>query len=134
MEKAIRDIEEEIRQLEKEAEKLLTEANSEEEVDRIRINFVGKKGKLTQIIRALPSFPPDKRPLIGKLVNEVKEKISAALEARRSFLQSLSMKRETVDVTLPGVRPQFGRRHPLTQVIDEIKRIFIGLGFEVVEG
>ncbi|MGC9003360.1 MAG: phenylalanine--tRNA ligase subunit alpha [bacterium] len=127
-------MEEEIRQLKKEAEKLLTEANSEEEVDRIRINFVGKKGKLTQIIRALPSFPPDKRPLIGRLVNEAKEKISAALEARRSFLQSLSMKRETVDVTLPGVRPQFGRRHPLTQVIDEIKRIFIGLGFEVVEG
>ncbi|MGB9797522.1 MAG: phenylalanine--tRNA ligase subunit alpha, partial [bacterium] len=89
MEKAIRDIEEEIRQLEKEAEKLLTEANSKEEIDRVRIDFLGKKGRLTQIIRALPSFPPDKRPLIGKLVNEVKEKISAALEARRSFLQSL---------------------------------------------
>lgn len=134
MEKAISDIEEEIKTIEKEAQELLAIAKSEEEVEKIRVSFLGKKGKLTQMIKDIPNFPPQQRPLIGRALNELKNKLSEAIETRLSFLRSISRKRGMIDVTLPGIRPQFGRKHPLTQVIDEIKSIFIGLGFEVVEG
>jgi phenylalanyl-tRNA synthetase alpha chain len=134
MEKAISDIEEDIRKIEKEAQELLAITKSEEEVEKVRVGFLGKKGKLTQMIREIPNFPPQQRPLIGRVLNELKNKLSEAIETRLTFLRSISRKRETIDVTLPGIRPQYGRKHPLSQVIDEIKSIFIGLGFEVVEG
>jgi phenylalanyl-tRNA synthetase alpha chain len=134
MEKAISDIEEEIKTIEKEAQELLASAKSEEEVEKIRVSFLGKKGKLTQMIKEIPNFPPQQRPFIGRVLNELKSNLSEAIETRLSFLRSISRKGETIDVTLPGIRPQLGRKHPLTQVIDEIKNIFIGLGFEVVEG
>ncbi|MBC7329168.1 phenylalanine--tRNA ligase subunit alpha [bacterium] len=127
-------MEEEIKTIEKEAQELLAIAKSEEEVEKIRVSFLGKKGKLTQMIKDIPNFPPQQRPLIGRALNELKNKLSEAIETRLSFLRSISRKRGMIDVTLPGIRPQFGRKHPLTQVIDEIKSIFIGLGFEVVEG
>jgi phenylalanyl-tRNA synthetase alpha chain len=134
MEKAISDIEEDIRKIEKEAQELLAFAKSEEELERVRVSFLGKKGKLTQMIKEIPNFPPQHRPLIGRILNELKNKLSEAIETRLSFLRAISRKGEMIDVTLPGIRPQYGRKHPLSQVIDEIKSIFIGLGFEVVEG
>lgn len=132
--KEIKDLEEDIKQIEKEAEALLASAQNEEDVEKVRVSFLGKKGKLTLIRREIPNLPPSQRPLVGKLINEAFEKLSQALETRRSFLRALSREKERLDVTLPGIRPPFGRKHPLTQVIDEIKEIFIGLGFEVVEG
>lgn len=130
----VRDIEEDIRQIEREAEELLASAQSLEDIERIRVSFLGKKGKLTLIRKELAHLPPECRPIIGKLVNEAQEKLFQNLEARRYFLQALVEERRRVDVTLPGIRPPLGRKHPLTQVIDEIKDIFIGLGFKVVEG
>ncbi len=130
----LKDIGEDIRQLQNEAEELLASAKNEEEIEKIRVSFLGKKGKLTQIRKELPHLPPAQRPLIGRLLNEAQEKISQALATRRSLLRALSREKERVDVTLPGIRPSLGRKHPLTQVIDRIKEIFIGLGFEVVEG
>lgn len=130
----IKDIDADIRQIEKEAEELLASSKSEEDLEKIRVSFLGKKGKLTLIRKELPNLPPEKRPKVGKLLNEAYEKLAQALETRRSFLRALLREKERVDVTLPGIHPSLGRKHPLTTIIDEIKNIFIGLGFEVVEG
>jgi len=130
----LESIEEGLRHLEREAEELIASAKNEEDIEKIRVSFLGKKGKLSQIRKDIPKLPPDQRPLIGKSLNEVWERVSSSLESRRSFLRSLSQEKERIDVTLPGIRPSLGRKHPLSQVINEIKDIFIGLGFEVVEG
>lgn len=130
----VSSLQEEIKRIEREAEELISSAQSEEDLERIRVGFLGKKGKLTLIRRELGNLPPEERPLIGRLVNEAQEKISSALETRYAFIKSLLQERERIDVSLPGIPPRLGRKHPLNQVIDEIKEIFIGLGFEVVEG
>ncbi|HEY8496857.1 MAG: phenylalanine--tRNA ligase subunit alpha [Limnochordales bacterium] len=113
-------------------------AQSPEELEQVRIRYVGKKGELTQLLRGIGQVPPEERPAIGRLVNEARDAVEAELAARQRELASAALEArlaaETIDVTLPGWGPVLGRRHPLTQVLDEIKRIFTGLGFEVVEG
>ncbi|HEY8496200.1 MAG TPA: phenylalanine--tRNA ligase subunit alpha [Limnochordales bacterium] len=113
-------------------------AQSPEELEQVRIRYVGKKGELTQLLRGMGQVPPEERPAIGRLVNEARDAVEAELAARQRELASAALEArlvaETIDVTLPGWGPVLGRRHPLTQVLDEIKRVFTGLGFEVVEG
>jgi len=113
-------------------------AQSLDELEQVRIRFTGKKGELTQLLRGMGQVPPEERPAVGRLVNEARDEVEAALAARQQELTALALearlKAEAVDVTLPGWAPVLGRRHPLTQVLDEIKRVFVGLGFQVVEG
>ena len=113
-------------------------ARSPEELEQVRIRYVGKKGELTQLLRGMGQVPPEERPVVGRLVNEARDAVEAELAARQRELAAAALETrlsaETIDVTLPGWAPVLGRRHPLTQVLDEIKRVFTGLGFEVVEG
>ena len=98
----------------------------------------GKKGKLTQLLRGMGSLPSEERPVMGRLVNSVRDEVEQLLQARGEALRDAALeerlKAESVDVTLPGRLVPRGGRHPLTLVLDDIKRIFIGLGFEVIEG
>ncbi|MFO7311103.1 MAG: phenylalanine--tRNA ligase subunit alpha [Bacillota bacterium] len=127
-----------IAQVRAEALAAVRAAQSPEELEQVRIRYVGKKGELTQLLRGIGQVPPEERPAIGRLVNEARDAVEAELAARQRELASAALEArlaaETIDVTLPGWGPVLGRRHPLTQVLDEIKRIFTGLGFEVVEG
>lgn len=135
MDRSLRDLEREIQEIEETFFSLLSSANSEEEVEGLRIAFLGRKGRLTSLIKEIGRIPPDQRPLIGRLANIAKERISQALEERRLSLKEQVVRlKEKIDVTLPGIKPPLGKMHPLSQVIEEIKEIFIGLGFEVVEG
>lgn len=113
-------------------------AQTPDELEQARIRYIGKKGELTQLLRGMGQVPPEERPIIGQLVNAARDAVETELAARRQELAAAAlearMAAETLDVTLPGWGPVLGRRHPLTQVLDEIKRIFTGLGFEVVEG
>src|SRR5690606_31012030 len=113
-------------------------ARSPEELDQVRVRYIGKKGELTQLLRGMGQVPPEERPAIGRLVNAARDAVEAELTARRQELAAAALEArlaaETLDVTLPGWGPVLGRRHPLTQVLDEIKRVFTGRGFEVVEG
>lgn len=126
-------------------EKMKTEAVAElgragslEEIENVRIKYLGKKGALTQILRGMGKLSPEERPAVGKLGNEVRdvleENIDTAKEAIESKEQDLQLEREKLDVTLPGRTILVGKQHPLTQVMDEIKEIFIGLGFSIAEG
>jgi phenylalanyl-tRNA synthetase alpha chain len=109
-----------------------------EELESLRVRFLGRKGEITQILRQMASLPPDERPPVGRRANEIKEELDRALSARSEALlgQTLLAKfeREKLDVTLPGRPVRIGHRHPLSVVQEEIEAIFLGLGYSIVEG
>lgn len=116
----------------------IAEAATMDEVNEIRIKYLGKKGLLTGILRGMGSLSPDERPRVGQLANEVRAKLEEALAARLITLKEAArqerLRAEKIDVTLPGKVVQVGKKHPLTAVLDEIKEIFVGLGYEIAEG
>lgn len=116
----------------------LANASSEEDVQDIRVKYLGKRGELTLIKKGLGSLSADERPLVGQLVNRVSdqllEKIETALNDIRIRQRTESLNKERLDVTLPGRSRQAGSKHPITLVIEEITAIFAGLGFQVAEG
>jgi len=124
--------------LRRSAESELESARSREELTAIRTKYLGRKGLLTSMLRDLSKVPVEERPGIGKLSNEIKEYLSAKLDRRieaiDAELKGDALKRDRIDVTLPGRRISPGRTHPITQISDEISQIFVGLGFSVVEG
>lgn len=107
-------------------------------LEDVRVKFLGKKGELTSILKSMGSLSPEERPEMGKVVNDVRGEIESLLEttkdALKSKAQEIQLLSETLDVTLPGKANVRGHRHPLTQVLDEIKEVFIGLGFSIAEG
>ncbi|RLE08695.1 phenylalanine--tRNA ligase subunit alpha [Candidatus Aerophobetes bacterium] len=124
----------ELEKLRVSAKERIKKANTKEEIERIKIEFLGRRqGKLTRILKNMKNFPPHKRPEVGKLVNELKQEIQEELK-RKIEEMGKEVVEESVDITLPGRKPLLGRLHPITQTLEEIKRIFIGLGFQVVRG
>lgn len=115
----------------------LTQSQSLNELNELRIKFLGKKGELTQILRGMSELSPEERPAIGKLANEVKEDLEREFSQKilelKQQLKSKKLEEERIDVTIPS-KVVLGHKHPLTLVMDEIREIFIGLGYEVVEG
>lgn len=124
----------ELAALKDEAEKKISQAQNEKELEAVRIEFLGRKqGKITRILRNLGDFPLEDRPLVGKLANQLKQFIEKEIKRRKETIGRKETE-EYIDITLPGKKPPLGRLHPITQTIEEIKRIFIGLGFQVVGG
>ena len=108
------------------------------DLDALRVKYLGKKGELTALLKQMGSLSAEERPRMGQLVNEVKASLEAALEAQGKKLESAALERrlaeEAVDVTIPGATPQLGHKHPMYIALDEIKNIFIGMGFTVLDG
>lgn len=131
-------MEQKLLQMAEEAKKVLEEAKSLEEINEVRIRYLGKKGELTQILRGMGALPPDRRPRVGQVANEVREVIEAALAARtaavKERIKQARLREETIDLTLPGTKFSLGHFHPLTLVQRQIEDIFLGLGFEIAEG
>lgn len=109
-----------------------------EEVESIRINALGKKGEITAVLKGMKDLSDEERPLIGKIANEVREELEELIAAKKSELKNaeklVKLSAETIDVTMPSNQIRIGRRHPITQVFDELKYIFTGMGFKVAEG
>ncbi|MGM0471429.1 MAG: phenylalanine--tRNA ligase subunit alpha [Bacillota bacterium] len=109
-----------------------------EQLESVRIKYLGKKGELTEILQNIGNLPPEQRPVAGKLGNQLKAKLEEEIAAKQSELKEAAkqarLQQEEIDVTLPGSDFELGSKHPLTQIIDEITEIFLGLGFGVVEG
>ena len=109
-----------------------------EKLNDIRVAFLGKKGELTEVLKSMKNFAPEERPQIGALVNETRAAIENILEEKQAAfkkkLREEKLKAETIDVTLPAKKPMMGHRHPNTVALEEVERIFIGMGYEVVEG
>lgn len=131
-------MEETLRNLLEEAKKELSSAESLKTLEEIRVKYLGKKGELTKILRGMGSLSPEERPIIGKISNEVREEIEKELTQKREEVlkqeKGKKIKSEYIDITLPGKVHEIGHKHPMTKVLDEIKDIFLGLGFSIAEG
>jgi phenylalanyl-tRNA synthetase alpha chain len=107
-------------------------------LDQARVEFLGKKGALTGLLKSLGDLDPAERPKAGAVINDAKQQVQSWIEAREQQLSaeqlSASLGEETVDVTLPGRRQDQGGLHPVTQALQRIEDIFVGAGYEVVEG
>ena len=129
---------EELENFQKEGLNSLSQATTEKGVNEVRVKILGKKGGLTQLLKLLGTLPESERREIGKRANQIKEeletKIEETLQLIREREREEALEKEKVDVTLPGRRIPLGKRHPITQILDEIIDIFSRLGFEVVEG
>jgi phenylalanyl-tRNA synthetase alpha chain len=129
---------EELAALREQAETELRKAETEEELLAVRTRYLGRKGLLTGLLRNIGSVPPEERPDFGKNCNEVKEFLSARIDQLIAGMENSrreeGLLRERIDVTLPGRGVRHGRLHPVTQIREEICRIFAGFGFSVVEG
>jgi phenylalanyl-tRNA synthetase alpha chain len=126
----------EVAQLRQQALAQVAAAQEPDEVEALRVRYLGRKGSLTQILRTLKDLDPAVRREVGRLANEAKEALEAAVAHRLKALKLAARAREAarIDVTLPGRRPPLGRIHPLTRIMEEICDIFLRLGFEAVEG
>ena len=129
---------EELEKLHSEVLISISQASTEKEVSEIRVGVLGRKGRLTQLLKQLGTLPEAERREIGKMANLIKESTEAgigeALAGIREREKREALEKEKIDVTLPGRRVPLGRKHPITQTLDEIIDIFSHLGFEVVEG
>ncbi|MBR2583233.1 MAG: phenylalanine--tRNA ligase subunit alpha [Oscillospiraceae bacterium] len=116
----------------------ISETVDMETLEAQRVKYLGKKGELTAILRRMGSLSAEERPVMGQLANAVRAEIEKALDARREELSKklmeLRLESEAVDVTLPAKAQRLGHKHPMYNVLDQIKDIFIGMGFEIVEG
>ncbi len=104
----------------------------------VRVAFLGKKGELTAVLKSMKDVLPQDRPAVGQLVNETRAAIEEMLEETKKKLEeaelNFRLKQEVIDVTLPAKKNRIGHRHPNTIALEEVERIFVGMGYEVVEG
>ena len=118
--------------------KAILDCEDAELLESLRVKYLGKKGELTSILRQMGRLSPEERPAMGQLANKLREDIEEAIEDRNKVISALMMQRrlaaESVDVTLPGKKQVLGHKHPMYNVLDQIKDIFIGMGFEIVDG
>lgn len=116
----------------------INSANSLDALEQIRVEFLGKKGKITELLKKLGYLPPEKRPIIGSKANEIKEIITDIIEQKKRELLELEFQKkletERVDITLPGRTPGRGHMHVINRVMNEIVDIFIQMGFQVASG
>lgn len=128
-------------QLEKIREEALNQIEASEALEKlneIRVAYLGKKGELTNLLKGMKNVAPEDRPKVGQMVNEVREQLEGRLEEAKTALarkaREEQLKREVIDVTLPAQKNKVGHSHPNTIALEEVERIFVGMGYEVVEG
>ena len=116
----------------------IAEAQDINLLNDIKVAILGKKGELTQVLKSMKDVAPEERPKVGQMVNETRANIEAKLEEKmksiNSAMRAEKMKRETIDVTLPGVKKLDGHRHPNQIKREDLGRVFIGMGYEIVSG
>ena len=119
-------------------EKAIAEIETSDRLEEIRIQYLGKKGELTAVLRGMGKVSPEERPLIGQLANEVRAEIEAALAKKEEEKSKKELENrllaEKIDVTVPGTLNTVGHRHPLAQTEEMLREIFIGMGFSIAEG
>ena len=116
----------------------IEQADAMDSLNDIRVSVLGKKGELTQVLKGMKDVAKEERPIVGQMVNDTRAVIEEALEKEMTLLKKKvreeKMKREVIDVTLPGKTHEKGHRHPNQIALEDLERVFIGMGYEVVEG
>ncbi|MEQ8382208.1 MAG: phenylalanine--tRNA ligase subunit alpha [Coleofasciculus sp. A1-SPW-01] len=135
---SLNELETQLVALKQEATPAIAKTDTLDQLEQLRVNYLGKKGQLSQILRGMGKLSADDRPRIGALANEVKEALQQSLDNKRQELQAAQIQAqlaaETLDVTMPGVYNPQGRIHPLNSIIDQVLDIFVGLGYTVATG
>ena len=125
-------------QIREQALEQIKACDTTEKLNEIRVSILGKKGELTGVLKSMKDVAPEDRPKVGQWVNDARAEIEKVLEERRTqmerSLREAQMKAEVIDVTLPAQKSLIGHRHPNTIALEEVERIFVGMGYEVVEG
>lgn len=131
-------LEDTLRTLREEAGRDIAAAATLEEIEKVRVSYLGKKGSLTKALKGMKDLTPEERPVIGSLANEIRDEMTTKLEEGRARLEMQKMneelEKETLDVTLPGRKVKKGASHVLTQIREELEDLFIGMGYQVIEG
>ena len=129
---------EKLEQIKANAIREIENSNGLAKLNEVRVAFLGKKGELTAVLKSMNDVLPEERPLVGQLVNETRQSIEALIEETKEKMEAaereIRLKKEVIDVTLPAKKNLVGHRHPNTIALDEVERIFVGMGYEVVEG
>lgn len=127
-----------LEQIRRAAKEALASFDSAEQLEKARIQYLGKKGELTAILKQMGKLSAEERPVIGQLANEIRKDIEDTIANKSAEIKKAAQEKrlaeETLDVTMPGTLPQIGYKHPLSIVLDEIKDIFMGMGFDIAEG
>ncbi len=131
-------MEKQLRALEEEVENKILSSKTLDELERLRVEYLGKRGKMTKILRGMGQLSPEERPRIGKLANEVRDLIEGLIAENRKRMEDdlleIKLAKETIDITIPGKKIPLGKSHPLSQALTELEEIFIGMGFQIEEG
>ena len=107
-------------------------------LNELKVKYLGKKGELTLVLRGMGTLSPEERPIIGSLVNQVRDELESCISQKEKELEKKELleklKNENIDVTEPSKKVELGSLHPITQIIDEVKEIFLGMGYEIADG
>ncbi|MBE6914807.1 MAG: phenylalanine--tRNA ligase subunit alpha [Ruminococcaceae bacterium] len=126
-----------LRELREKSLSAIDGTNTAEELDALRVQYLGKKGELTAILKQMGKLSAEERPVMGQLANDVRAALEEKLDERKAYLAEKALEQrlatEMLDVTIPGEKHKMGHRHPMYIVLDEIKSIFIGMGFDILE-
>lgn len=129
---------EKLLKIREEAVRQIEEAGGLDALNDIKVAFLGKKGELTSIMKSMRDIPKEDRPAFGQMVNEARAEIETKLDEMKTTLaakaRELQMQAEVIDVTLPAKKNEIGHRHPNTIALEEVEKIFVGMGYEVIEG
>lgn len=132
------NIQEKVNSIIEDAVAKIKESDKLDKLNDVKVAFLGKKGELTAVLKGMKDVAPEDRPKVGQWVNEARETIEKHLEETKAMLEKakleLQLKEEVIDVTLPAKKTEAGHSHPNTIALEEVERIFIGMGYEVVEG
>jgi len=126
-----------LEQIRREALAALSETKTAADLEALRVRYLGKKGELTALLKQMGKLSAEERPVMGQLANEVREALAEALARQQTVLAAAlhaRLEAETLDVTIPGKPVEVGHKHPMYTVLDEIKDIFIGMGFDILDG
>lgn len=131
-------MEEKINQIRKEAEEEISKIETIHDLNEVKVKILGKKGELTEILRGMGSLSSEERPVIGSLVNKVRDEIEGLITSKETELKKKELQEklqsEKIDVTLPATKVKRGSKHPLNRIIEEVEDLFVSMGYDVVSG
>ena len=129
---------EQIENVQKRAKEEIVNASTLEKLDEVRVKYLGKKGELTLVLRGMGGLTKEERPVIGSLVNKVRDElenlISDRLEELKKEELNNKLEKEKIDITLPGTKVKRGSKHPINRIIEELEDLFVSMGYDVVSG
>ena len=129
---------EQLAQIKQQAMEALQQAQTPAQLEELRVRFLGKKGELTAVLKQMGKLSPEERPVMGQLANAVRAEIEEMLEKQKAAAQAAALEAklasEALDVTIPGKPVVLGHAHPMNQVLQQIKDLFVGMGYQIVDG